>query len=144
MTSTMLQEKCGHSRILYRSNIAGKNYPLKSDCLFDCCTNVYIQCDTEVPGVKCSLPFTYRGYQYRGCIKTEGEKYWCLVKKNNGNGFLKANCSKSCPTDEVLASKKLSSKEIKRKLRTTPIVASMIERDGNCEEDFNSHEMRQV
>ena len=143
MSSTVLQEGCGHYRIRPRSNIAGKKYPLLSDCLFECNVYAKITCDTEEADVKCSLPFTYRGYEYNGCIKTEGEKHWCLIK-DKGNSLLKANCSKTCPTDEILATKKLSSKEIKTKLKTTQSVASMIEKDGDCREDFNAHEMAKV
>ena len=35
-----------------------------------------IECDTEEPGIHCTIPFSYRGFTYHGCIKTDGEKYW--------------------------------------------------------------------
>ena len=145
MSSSHLRDNCGGHRRRHRSNIAGKNIPSRSDCIIECMSKntLKITCDTEKKWVECSLPFTYQGYEYNGCIKRAEEKYWCLVKDKE-NGLIKANCSKSCSNDVVLATKKISSKQIKRKLKTTPNVASMIEREGDCEKGFGAREMRQV
>ena len=113
------------------------------------CNGVYVEaskkkdCDTEEPGVQCSIPFSVKGYQYFGCIKSESEKYWCPVKDET-KGFRKVNCLKSCPTDVILSTVKLSTVEIIKKLKTTPKVYSMIESDGNCEEGFETFDMNQV
>ena len=80
---------------------------------------------------------------YYGCIKTEGDKHWCPV--NDGVvGVTNYKCSESCPTDNILATKKLSPKEIVAKLKKTSKVYSMIERDGDCEKVLGSYNVSQV
>jgi len=93
-------------------------------------------CDTEEEGIKCTLPFSYMGFQYNGCIKTirtRGDKPWCVVKDEMAEkGFRRVNCTKSCPTDYALSEEKLSPEKIAEKLKTHPTVTSMIERGRDC------------
>ena len=54
------------------------------------------------------------------------------------------NCSQSCPTDNILATVKLSAEEIIATLKTTPKVFSMIEKGGVCEDALTHHAMAKV
>ena len=91
------------------------------------------ECDTEEPGKKCFIPFSYKGFSVYGCITTDGEKPWCIIKDPDAEkGFKKANCSQSCPRDDFLSSVKLSPEEIIETLKTTPKVLSKIEQGEKC------------
>ena len=91
------------------------------------------ECDTEEPGKKCFIPFSYKGFSVYGCITTDGENPWCILKDPDAEkGFKKANCSQSCPRDDFLSSVKLSPEEIIETLKTTPKVLSKIEQGEKC------------
>jgi len=102
-------------------------------------------CDTEEPGVKCFIPFSYMGFMYHGCINSDGEKPWCTPKDpDSKSGFKKANCSESCPTDHILSTVKLSQEEIIATLKTNPKVFSKIEKGEDCYEVLGSHNMTKI
>jgi len=102
-------------------------------------------CDTEESGEKCFIPFAYKGFSYHGCVTSNGEKPWCTVKDQDAEkGFKKANCSKSCPTDFLLTSVKLSTEEIIASLKTTPIVVSKVEKGEKCEEALSLKKLKKI
>ena len=102
------------------------------------------KCDTEEQGIQCTFPFTFMGFTYHGCIKTKEEKYWCKVKdEKTPKGFRRVKCSKSCLTDVAL-SEELSPNKIAEKLKTIPIVSSMVERDRDCLDYMASYNMTKV
>ena len=103
------------------------------------------ECDTDEHGVKCFIPFSYMGMMYHGCITNDGEKPWCTPKDPSiESGFKRANCSQSCPRDDILSSVKLSPEEIIATLKTTPKVFSKTEKEENCYEVLGVHNMTQV
>ena len=106
------------------------------------------KCATEDAGVQCSLPFSYAGYTYNGCIKTirtRGDKHWCVVKDEMAeHGFRRVNCSDSCPKARALSEEILSPEVIIEKLKTNPWVPSMIERGRDCIDYMASYNMTKV
>ena len=103
-------------------------------------------CDTEDSGGKCFIPFFYMGFYYHGCItRSDGEKPWCTVTDQDAeSGFKRAKCSKSCPTDILLSSVKLSTEEIIASLKKTPVVVSKVEEGEDCQKAFSLEKMKKV
>ena len=103
------------------------------------------KCDTEEQGIQCSLPFSFGGFSYYGCIKRSGDNYFCPVRDEKAErGFRIANCSESCPKDNVLTEVKPSPKEIAETLKTNPIVMSKIDEGEKCEDYMASYNMTKV
>jgi len=106
------------------------------------------KCATEEAGVQCTIPFSYMGFQYHGCIKTtrtKGDKHWCVVKdKMAEKGFRRVNCAKSCPKDTALSEEILSPEVIVEKLKTNTEVYSKIERGRDCMDYMSSYNMTKV
>ena len=103
------------------------------------------KCDTEEQGIQCSIPFSYGGFSYYGCIKRSGDNYFCPVSDEKAErGFRIANCSESCPKDNVLTEVKPSPKEIAETLKTNPIVMSKIDEGEKCEDYMASYNMTKV
>merc|ERR1719244_1597820 len=96
------------------------------------------KCASEEEGIQCTLPFSYMGFTYHGCIKTIrtiGDKHWCVVKDEMAvKGFRRVNCTDSCPKAKTLSEVKLPPEEIVEKLKANQVVYSMIERGGDCED----------
>ena len=47
-------------------------------------------------------------------------------------GFRRVNCTESCPKEDALTEVKLSPEELIEKLKTNPVVVSMIKRGRDC------------
>ena len=105
-------------------------------------------CFTNEPGIECKIPFSYRGYMYQGCIRTDvtlGEEYWCPVKDpNEKSGFRIVPCTESCPKDNILATVKLPALEILATLKIKPKVFSMIEGNETCDDGVTFANMSKV
>jgi len=87
----------------------------------------------------CDIPFTHQGFTYHGCIQHE-KAFWC---KKLGGSIL-TRCSASCPHDVILSKKRLSKKQLVKKIKKNPSVYTKIDFDENCTDLFPQKEWEKI